>query len=138
MPEIYELLGSGLMRLLIAAVILIAGKIVIPWLKEQRVYSLVVKLVRAAEKLAESGAITKESKKIYVIKLLESRGIKITPSVEAFIEAAVTELDIAIESGVLFFPEFLPEIEINDAEVEDALADEIVYAQEGKTEAEAI
>lgn len=104
--EMCEMLGSSIMRLLIAVIILIAGKIIIPWLKEQRIYSTVVKFVRAADKLAQSGAITKKSKKKYVVQLLTAKGIKVTPEVEAFIEAAVTELDLAIESGLLLLPDF--------------------------------
>lgn len=104
MIEMYEILGASLMRLLIAGVILLASKIVLPWLKEQRIYSTVKKFVCAADKLAQSGTISKESKKNYVIQLLKAKGIKVTPEVEAFIEAAVTELDLAIESGLLVLP----------------------------------
>lgn len=129
--EIYEMLGSGLIRILIAGVILVVGKIALPWLKEQRVYSLVVKFVKAADKLAQSGAISKDSKKKYVIKLLESYGVKITPIVEAFIESAVTELDLAIESGVLLFPDFV----VGDAIEEDTYE---YYGEEDAVEDEVI
>lgn len=114
MLEIYEMFGSGLMKIIIAAMVLIVGRIIVPWLKEQRVYSLIVKLVRAAEKLAESGKIDKESKKTYVIKLLIAKGYTVSPEIEAFIEAAVTELDLAIESGLLLMPDIFGEAEICD------------------------
>lgn len=123
--EIYEMLGAGLMRIIIAVIVLLCGKIIIPWLKEQRIYSLIVKLVRAAEKLGESGMIEKESKKTYVIKLLVSKGYSVTPEIEAFIEAAVTELDLALDSGMLIFPDILDETEI-EYEYDDDLADEII------------
>lgn len=123
--EIYEMLGTGLMRIIIAVIVLLCGKIIIPWLKEQRIYSLIVKLVRAAEKLGESGMIEKESKKTYVIKLLVSKGYSVTPEIEAFIEAAVTELDLALDSGMLIFPDILDETEI-EYEYDDDLADEII------------
>lgn len=130
MLEIYEMFGSGLMQIVIAVIALIAGKILIPWLKEQRVYSLIVKLVKAAEKLAESGKIEKESKKTYVIKLLVSKGYTVSPELEAFIEAAVTELDLAIESGMLLLPDIFDEAEIEYELPEDDLAEEIVVPEE--------
>ena len=71
-----------------------------PWLEEKRVYSIVQKFVKAAEKLAESGVIPKIEKKDKVIELLESKGVTITPSVEAFIEAAVKELDLVANTIV--------------------------------------
>ncbi len=66
----------------------------IPWLKEKRVYNTVKKFVQAAEKLAESEAIAKIDKKAKVIELLESNGIVVDATVEAFIESAVKELDV--------------------------------------------
>ena len=65
-----------------------------PWLEEKRIYGLVEKFVEAAEKLAESGAIAKIEKKETVIKWLEGQGITVTDKVEAFVEAAVKNLDI--------------------------------------------
>lgn len=123
--EIYEMLGTGLMRIIIAVIVLLCGKIIIPWLKEQRIYSLIVKLVRAAEKLGESGMIEKESKKTYVIKLLVSKGYSVTPEIEAFIEAAVTELDLALDSGMLVFPDIFDDAEIEYEYIDD-LAEEVL------------
>lgn len=68
----------------------------IPFLKEKRIYSTVKKFVQAAEKLAESGVIQKIDKKKYVIDLLKENGITITPTLDAFIESAVEELDKVI------------------------------------------
>jgi hypothetical protein len=76
-------------------------KSAIPWLKEKQLYSLVEKYVKAAEKKAEAGSLAKALKKDYVIKLLEARGVTITDEVDAFIEAAVKELDTAVQSAVL-------------------------------------
>lgn len=75
----------------------------IPWLKEKRLYGLCTKFVRAAEKLAESGIIDKSTKKHYVIGLLEEKGVDITLEVDAFIESAVEELDLALDynAGVI-------------------------------------
>ena len=70
---------------------------VIPFLKEKRIYSTVQKFVQAAEKLANSGTIQKVDKKKYVIDLLEQNGITVTPTLDAFIESAVIELDTIID-----------------------------------------
>ena len=71
-----------------------------PWLEEKRIYNMVKKFVEAAEKLAESGVIEKVDKKAKVIELLESKGITVTPEVDAFIEAAVKELDLVTDAVV--------------------------------------
>lgn len=80
------------------------GKIAIPWLKEKRLYSVVAKLVKAAEKMAESGQITKDAKKRYVMKLLSEKGYMISDEVDALIECAVEELDVLtgkLKDGIL-------------------------------------
>lgn len=66
----------------------------VPWLKEKHLYNIVKNFVQAAEKLAESGVIAKESKKEKVIELLESKGIIVDHTIDAFIESCVKELDI--------------------------------------------
>lgn len=65
----------------------------IPWLKEKRLYGAVQKAVRAAEKLADSGVIEKETKKAWVTSVLLKMGIDVDDVVDAFIESAVGELD---------------------------------------------
>lgn len=50
-------------------------------------------MVQAAEKWSKTHNI---DKKTYVIKQLESKGIKVNSIVEALIESAVQELDIAL------------------------------------------
>ena len=67
---------------------------VVPWLKEKRLYDTVKKMVDAAEKWAETNNI---DKKQWVISQLESKGITVNEYVEALIEAAVKELDIALD-----------------------------------------
>lgn len=66
---------------------------VIPWLKEKRLYDTVQKMVDAAEKWAETNDI---DKKQWVIDQLENKGIEVNTYVDALIEAAVKELDIAL------------------------------------------
>lgn len=70
-----------------------ATSILIPWLKQKQIYSKVQIYVKAAEKLGLTGAIAKADKKAYVTKALEACGVKVTPEVQAMIEAAVKEMD---------------------------------------------
>lgn len=82
---------------LVKVIFLVLGTImtvyVVPWLKEKKLYGVVKKAVYAAEKWAENHEI---DKKAYVVEKLEAAGIKVTPVVDAFIESAVKELDIAL------------------------------------------
>ena len=71
----------------------------IPWLKEKRLYTMVSTFVRAAEKMCEAGNLNGH-KKAYVIALLKEHGVEITAEVDAFIESAVKELDIAVDAGI--------------------------------------
>lgn len=66
----------------------------IPYLKQIGMYKIVQMAVRAAEKLGVTGAIQKADKKKYVIAALEKMNIKITPTIEMMIEAAVKEMDM--------------------------------------------
>ncbi len=95
MEEIMTSAAGLIVKLVFAAIGLLITYYLVPWLKEKKLYSTVTKLVRGAEKLAGSMQIGKGEKKSYVIDQLKNLGIKITPFVEALIEAAVTELDLA-------------------------------------------
>ncbi len=66
---------------------------VIPWLKDKHLLDTVKTLVAAAEKLAENQPI---DKKAWVIAQLTNIGVKVTPFVDAAIESAVKQLDIAM------------------------------------------
>ena len=66
---------------------------VVPWLKEKRLYDTVTKMVAAAQKWNETHPI---DKKAWVIEQLRARGIAVNAYVDALIEAAVKELDIAL------------------------------------------
>lgn len=84
-------------NLVVEIVFLVLGTVVtvyvIPWLKEKKLYDTVVKFVNAAEKWAQTNDI---NKKEWVVSQLERAGITVNPVVEAFIESAVQELDIAL------------------------------------------
>ena len=100
MSEIILQAISGFAEVAIVAAIGIATYYIktalIPWLKEKQLYSTVQKFVQAAEKLGSAGAIGKDKKKAYVVTLQESKGIEVTPEIDALIESAVRELDNAV------------------------------------------
>lgn len=94
MMEMVTVIIENLVRLVIAgggSLIIFKG---IPWLKKIGMYYIVKMCVMAAEKLAESCQIDKNTKKEYVKKALEQFGIEVTPLIDTMIEAAVKELDI--------------------------------------------
>ena len=100
--------------------------VVVPWLKERQLYNLICYFVRAAEKLADTGTISKDMKKDYVIGLLESRGVAITKEVNALIESAVMELDMAVAGAfdaifdTITETAIETEVEITDSDDEEA------------------
>lgn len=71
---------------------------VVPWLKEKGLYDIVKRMVQAAEKWAENNDI---DKKEWVIGKLEARGIEVNEYVEALIESACEELDLAWAKAVI-------------------------------------
>lgn len=73
-------------------------EVAIPWLKERHLYNLICYFVRAAEKLADTGVIDKATKKEYVVNLLKQKGVNVTSEVDALIESAVLDLDMAVAS----------------------------------------
>lgn len=73
---------------------------VVPWLSEKRLYGIVKTYVRAAEKMADSGFIVKSEKKRFVRDMLESKGVNVTEEIDALIESAVEELDLAVFSSI--------------------------------------
>ena len=92
---------NELLTTLVKLVIAVAGTAFmtygIPYLKQSGMYKIVQMAVRAAEKLCVTGEIKKADKKKYVIAALEKMNIKITPTIEMMIEAAVKEIDIQNE-----------------------------------------
>lgn len=106
--------------LLTAVVVPWLKKSAIPWMKEKQLYGLVKKFVQAAEKLAETGVLDRESKKDYVVGLLVQKGYDVNDETEAFIESAVKELDMVIESGYGEIIEAFEDEEENDSEVMEA------------------
>lgn len=91
---------SELVVMLTRLVIGVAGGafiyIGLPYLKNLSIYKIVQMVVRAAEKMGETNQIPKETKKEWVIKMLEHFGVKVNDTVEAMIEAAVEEIDLQV------------------------------------------
>lgn len=81
-------------KLVFAIVTALASFYLIPWLKNKGIYEMVRHFVRAAEKLAQN--MSTLDKKQYVIDCLVRIGVKVTPTIDSLIEAAVEELDIAL------------------------------------------
>lgn len=107
MQAFYTEIAGGILQVICALIgVLLTAVVVpwlktsaIPWLKEKRLYSLVRKFVQAAEKLAETGVLERKDKKQYVVNLLERNGYKVSAETEAFIESAVKELDMTMQTG---------------------------------------
>lgn len=94
LPNILEIVITVISVVVARYVVPCIKNDLIPWLKEKHLYNTVKSFVQAAEKLAESGVITKESKKAKVIELLKNKGVVVDETTEAFIESCVKELDI--------------------------------------------
>lgn len=107
MEAFYTEIAGGVLRVVCALIGVLLTAVVmpwlktsaLPWLKEKRLYSLVQKFVQAAEKLAETGVLERKDKKQYVVDLLEQNGYKVNAETEAFIESAVKELDMTMQTG---------------------------------------
>ena len=88
---------ENIISMVVGVVVLIASSVVtaylVPWLKNRNLIGVVKTLVEAAEKLSENQPL---DKKKWVITQLEFLGVRITPFVDAAIESAVKQLDIAI------------------------------------------
>lgn len=81
-------------KLVFAIVGVLLLRYILPWIKQQVWYSAIKWLVNAAEKLAESGQISKDYKKKYVLRLMQMLRIPVNDFTSALIEAAVKELDM--------------------------------------------
>lgn len=90
---IVNLVKAGITVVFAMLVIPWLKNVAIPWLKDKRLYGMICKFVRAAEKLADTGAIDKQAKLDYVTGLLQHWGVEMTPEIRAMIESAVGDLD---------------------------------------------
>lgn len=111
-----EIIGAIISTIFASVVLPWVVNTLIPWLKDKRLFGTVCQCVKAAEKLAESGSIDKAQKKEYVVALLESIGVEITDGVDAMIEAAVIDLDIAIKGGIEIIEGVFEDAALEDSE----------------------
>lgn len=98
LPNILEIVTTIISLIVARYVIPYIKTDLIPWLKEKHLYNMIKNFVKAAEKLSESGVLDKSCKKQKVVELLESKGIVVDETVNAFIESAVKELDIVVST----------------------------------------
>lgn len=94
LPNILEIVFTIISLIVSCYVVPYIKNDLIPWLKEKHLYNTVKNFVQAAEKLAESGTISKDTKKEKVVELLQNNGITINATTEAIIESCVKELDM--------------------------------------------
>ena len=100
LPNILEIILTIISLIVSYYVIPCIKRDLIPWLKEKHMYSIVKNLVQAVEKMAETGAIDKTTKKIKVLELLQSQGITTDSTIETLIESCVKELDMLASAVV--------------------------------------
>ena len=94
LPNLLEIIMTIISLVVVRYIIPCIKNDLVPWFKEKHLYNIIKNFVQAAEKLAESGAISKVDKKAKVIELLENKGIVVDKNIEALIESCVKELDI--------------------------------------------
>ena len=98
MNAIVEILLNHVVEIVFAILGVLLSTVVIPWLKDKRLYGVVKDFVKAAEKYAQTNDI---DKKTWVLAQLEKAGVKINATVDALIEKAVYELDVEIINKVI-------------------------------------
>jgi len=125
--NVFEIIGSVISIVVAYYVIPAIKNDLIPWLRDKRIYSLIQRLVQAAEKMAEAGTIPRVDKKKTVIDWLKKQGIEVTDEIDAFIESAVKDLDIitgTLMDGILVEGE--SEITVdNISEIAEEIAKEV-------------
>ena len=97
---------TNLIEALIAVLVAVAMRYLIPWLKtkmskdqEETLYTIVSIAVMAAEKLY--GAKKGDDKLAYVERYLEARGVKVdTMRLKAYVNAAIKQMDQKQDGGV--------------------------------------
>ena len=132
MVEVLNMSVSLIVKVVCVGIAALFAKVVIPWvknelipwLKDKRMYEIVQSFVLAAEKLAESGAIDKGLKKKFVVDCLKDKGIVVTDEINALIECAVEELDIAIESGFVMIGDAFDEADLIEEDLADGIVDQ--------------
>lgn len=92
--HLFQIVASIISIIVTGIILPMIREDLIPFLKEKRLYNIVIIGVQAAEKLAETDQIKKADKKQYVITYLKKKGVTITPEIETFIESVCKEIDL--------------------------------------------
>lgn len=127
MNEFYAEIIICVMRIIFAIVGIVLTSVLVPWLKndfipwtkEKHLYGLVRKFVLAAEKLGETIGMNGTEKKKYVIELLKAKGYALNPELDAFIEGAVREMDMAFSGYMDDIADVFDDEDSVDAEDDD-------------------
>lgn len=101
--EMFNTILPPLQELIVILLWVTFLRYLVPWLKEIGLFARICTYVMAVEKMANAGAIPKVDKKDTVLHFLRERNIKITPHIEALIEAAVQILDIITMKILRYF-----------------------------------
>ena len=112
---------TSLIEALIAVLIAVAMRYLIPWLKtkmskdqEETLYTIVSIAVMAAEKLY--GAKKGDDKLAYVERYLEARGVKVdTMRLKAYVNAAIKQMDQKQNGGVTIVEHINGVVELEEA-----------------------
>lgn len=124
------------MKIVFAAIFFLFVRYIWPMVKPFMQYKIIQWLVNAAEKKAETGAIDKDTKKQFVIRIMELVKIPVNDFTMAMLESAVKELDL-LEEKVLEYiknqekleeptkcDEIVPDIKFPEIEAERGCEDE--------------
>ncbi len=112
---------TNLIEALLAVLVAVAMRYLIPWLKtkmskdqEETLYTIVSIAVMAAEKLY--GAKKGDDKLAYVERYLEARGVKVdTMRLKAYVNAAIKQMDQKQDGGVTIVEHINGVVELEEA-----------------------
>ena len=128
---------TNLIEALIAVLVAVAMRYLIPWLKtkmskdqEETLYTIVSIAVMAAEKLY--GAKKGDDKLAYVERYLEARGVKVdTMRLKAYVNAAIKQMDQKQDGGVTIVEHINGVVELEEAIGEEDEEPQTEEAPEG-------
>ena len=128
---------TNLIEALIAVLVAVAMRYLIPWLKtkmskdqEETLYTIVSIAVMASEKLY--GAKKGDDKLAYVERYLEARGVKVdTMRLKAYVNAAIKQMDQKQDGGVTIVEHINGVVELEEAIGEEDEEPQTEEAPEG-------
>lgn len=128
---------TNLLEALIAVLVAVAMRYLIPWLKtkmskdqEETLYTIVSIAVMAAEKLY--GAKKGDDKLAYVERYLEARGVRVdTMRIKTYVNAAIKQMDQKQDGGVTTVEHINGVVELEEAIGEEDEEPQTEEAPEG-------